>query len=141
MNLGRLLQEVAKKPAKKKPAAGAVTVTVKTGASGGQAAGDKNKAKKKSSAAGQKSEGKMLRDLLAHHDSASIYHRQKSAEHQEFSQFHNKSRTMRHLGPLHKKAQETHEQLRHIYHKLSNATYNAIRSSDKKPDEKKAKKK
>lgn len=124
--------------AKKKPASGAVTVTVKTGASGGQAAGGKDKKKKKSSAAGsQKSMGKTLRDLLAHHDSASTYHRQKAAEHQEFQVYHNKARDMRHLGPLHKKAQEAHENLRHVYHKLSNATYNAIKRLSEPKEKKK----
>lgn len=138
-NLGRLLSEKA--PAKK-PASGAVTVTVKTGSGGSPAAGDKNKKKnKKSSAAGQqKSQGKMLRDLLQHHDSASVYHRQKAAEHGEYAQYHSKSRFMRHLGALHHKAREYHENLRHTYHKLSNATYNALRKGFSANQEKGAKK-
>lgn len=123
--LGQLLTEAAKKGGAKK-GGGSSGITIKI-AGGGGAAGAKNDKKKPAAKPSkEKQVGKAMRDLLAHHDVASVYHRQKAQEHREWGGFHGKSRMMTHLGVLHKKAQEHHEALRGIYHKLSNATYKAL---------------
>lgn len=83
-------------------------------------------------------ERKLMRDLLKHHDEAFIFHRQKSAEHAAFVDYHSKVRgdsKHRILALLNKQALDHHNSLRQIYRKIGDQAYALMKpSDDKKPD-------
>lgn len=94
----------------------------------------KPKAKSKSQGTSPGEERKLMRDLLKHHDEAFIFHRQKSAEHAAFVDYHSKMRgdaKHRVLALLNKKALEHHDGLRAIYRKIGDQAYSMLKPKDK----------